>query len=202
MNNGFMLDTNVFDHIVKGQVDPEVLRGKKLFVTHIQRDEMQNTPDAAHREKLLQFFHEVMQEQLPTATMASGISTSGNAAPGGSGMVHTSTAVVDISVADCASAGGGMIPTSSAVWGTSNWGQAYWTSKDDGDLFQAMRDELNALSKRRGNNNTKDILIAETALRRGLVLVTDDRPLTEVAKKFGLSCVTAPELGLIGTESK
>ena len=50
--------------------------------------------------------------------------------------------------------------------------------------FDAM---LAALDKRNGNktNNAQDILIAITALKRKLTLVTDDASLSSVFREFG-----------------
>ena len=70
--------------------------------------------------------------------------------------------------------------TESAVWGVSRWGEAKW---GEGDLYSRMLAALNAIKKHR--NNEKDILIAETALKLGHVLVTTDGALKEVMRQFG-----------------
>jgi hypothetical protein len=75
------------------------------------------------------------------------------------------------------------LPTSSMVAGISVAGGA---CASDGKLFEAMRDELN--KSKRKQNNTEDILIAETAIVNGLTLLTGDRRLMEVAQRFGAIC--------------
>ena len=104
----------------------------------------------------------------------------------------TASAVADISVADGASASGSkVVPTESAVWGLSSWGQAKWSADDD--LFTAMRGELDALNKRK-KNNAHDILIAETAVKNGWILVTSDSDLFAVVTKYGGACENAAAL--------
>jgi predicted nucleic acid-binding protein len=162
----FLLDTNVFNHVFDGTIDLASLRGKRLFATHVQRDELANTKDPVRREALLETFAQLLAEQVPTSSMIPGISVPGGALPGG----------------------GGVVPTESAVWGVSRWGAAKWGNSDD--VFAAMHQELNALNKRKGNN-AHDILIAETALRNGLVLITADSDLFAVVTKFGGACANA-----------
>ena len=84
------------------------------------------------------------------------------------------------------------VPTSSAVWDVSSWDQASWGA--DNVRFQGMVSVLAQLDKAVGRSNSnpkvaqgqqRDILIAETAIQRGLTLVTDDPRLAEVARTFG-----------------
>lgn len=163
MSQTAMLDTNIFNHVLDGKFEVDNLKEYRLVATHIQRDEIQNTKDQTRREKLLTIFEELIGNQVPT-----------------------SSAVADISVADGAGASsGGVVPTESAVWGISRWGEAKW-SRDD-DIFTAMRQDLDALNKRK-NNNAQDILIAETALRQGWLLMTTDANLAEIVTKYGGAC--------------
>lgn len=168
----FLLDTNVFNHVLDGTIDVTLLKGKRLLATHVQRDELANTKDTVRRDALLSTFEFVIAEQAPTTAFVVGISVVGGA---------------------CASASG-VVPTESAVWGVSRWGAAKWGREDD--IFSAMRKELDALNKRKGNN-VQDILIAETAVRNGWVLITSDADLFAVVTKFGGSCANAFVLQVI-----
>ena len=166
----YMLDTNVFNHVLDGKVDASQLVGKDLVTTHVQHDELQKTKDETRRRSLLAVFQELTPDQAVTAS-----------------------AVADVSVADGASASGSQIvPTESMVWDVSNWDQAKWGA-DDG-IFEAMRSELDALNKRK-KNNAHDILIAETAVKNGWNLVTSDSDLVAVVTKYGGACISAAELG-------
>ena len=78
--------------------------------------------------------------------------------------------------------------TESAVWGASSWGEANWTS--DTQKFDEMLATLRVLDKKsmkkpRIHNQNRDILIAQTAIENGIVLVTDDGNLREVCEAFG-----------------
>lgn len=78
------------------------------------------------------------------------------------------------------------LPTASAVFDVSRWDEASWS---DGVLFQAILDKLQATDgKRKAKNYTgqlADGLIAETAIRQNLTLVTNDQNLSKVTKEFG-----------------
>ncbi len=159
----YMLDTNVFNHILDGKVGFEALAGKDLVATHVQRDELAKTKDESRKEALLKVFAELTPDQAVTTS-----------------------AIAGVSVADGAAAsGGGVVPTESAAWGVSRWGQAKWGAEDD--IFAGMRADLDALNKRKGNN-VEDILIAETAIRNQWMLITSDADLFAVVTKYGGSC--------------
>jgi hypothetical protein len=81
----------------------------------------------------------------------------------------------------------GVMPTESAVWGVSKWGEAKWTAPDT--LLDKMLAALNARNKGK-KNNVQDVLIAETALLNQFALVTADADLAEVMKMFGGTVVT------------
>jgi predicted nucleic acid-binding protein len=159
----YMLDTNVFNHVLEGKIDAATLKGKELVATHVQRDELLKTKDDDRRRALLAVFSDLTPEHAATSTMVAGISVAGGAA----------------------ASRGGVVPTESAAWGVSRFGQAKWGHQDD--IFAGMRGELDAFNKRKGNN-THDILIAETALRNGWVLVTSDADLFAVVTKYGGAC--------------
>lgn len=83
------------------------------------------------------------------------------------------------------SSGSGVVPTESAVWGVSPWGKAKWDAEDN--KFAEMRAELDAINKQK-RNNAHDILIAETAVRNGWVLIASDGDLFTVVTKYGGAC--------------
>ena len=132
---GYMLDTNVFNRVLRDNADPARLP-KPTFVTHIQRDELSATKDSLKREALLK--------------------------------------VLDDAEADS-------IATASAAWDVSNWDESEWGSNDG--VWESMLAALNQLNKGR-KNNTQDILIAETAIRKGHILVTDDAHLAAVTQQL------------------
>jgi predicted nucleic acid-binding protein len=165
----YILDTNVFNHVLDGKVDPARLGGIGLVATHVQRDELQKTKDESRRHKLLAVFQELFPDQTVTASAVAGVS-------GADGASASSTKVV---------------PTESIVWDVSIWDQAKWGG-DDG-VFEQMKSELDAMNKRK-KNNAHDILIAETAVKNGWVLVTSDADLFAVVTKYGGACMNAAAL--------
>jgi rRNA-processing protein FCF1 len=74
-----------------------------------------------------------------------------------------------------------VIPTQTFVFDVSRWDHACW---GDGELFNKIRDELDAANKRR-KSNTQDALIAETAIQNGYTLITADGGLKWAAEKHG-----------------
>lgn len=82
-------------------------------------------------------------------------------------------------------------PASSFAWGVegAGWEQAYWN--DGSGNFQKMLDRLRELdrkSKRKNRdplNPVRDILIAETAIKIGATLVSNDPRLRQVVLEFG-----------------
>lgn len=81
-------------------------------------------------------------------------------------------------------------PTTSAVWGVSEWGGAEFTSEDS--KYPNIVEELN---KKNGGkeNNVRDALIGDTAMSLDLTLVTEDRHLFEVVAEAGGSVVRLKE---------
>jgi hypothetical protein len=47
-----MLDTTEFNAVAKGQLPSSAIDGKRLFATHIQRDQLERTPDPEMRTRL------------------------------------------------------------------------------------------------------------------------------------------------------
>ena len=72
------------------------------------------------------------------------------------------------------------VPTASAVWGGSKWGEASWSS---GEAYAKVLAALDAEDNRK--NNPHDALIAETALHHSYVLVTADVPLEAAFRALG-----------------
>ena len=81
-------------------------------------------------------------------------------------------------------------PTESFVWDVSRWDLGKWT--EDDNLYDPIRAELDERLPKK--NNIQDALIAETAIKNGYTLVTEDRNLREVAAGFGANCMTFEEL--------
>lgn len=139
---GFMLDTTVFNDVLDARLDPSALRTRgRLYVTHVQHDELKRTRDPARRAQLLDTFAVVAAER---------------------------------------------VVTESAAWNVSSWNESSW-SRDD--LFDQMKAALDALNGSK-QNNVRDVLIADTALRNDYVLVTDDGDLTTVVRSFDGRSVT------------
>lgn len=165
-----MFDTNVFNRIVDAKITPESLIGHvTAYATHIQRDEINNTKAVERRIMLAKVFDDVVSVSDPTASFVIGTSRLGEARIGGSREV----------------------PTTSAVWGVSRGGKANWSAEDD--LYSIFKSELDKLNQNKPNN-IHDALIAETAIKGGYILVTDDADLATVTKKYGGNCLSVAEL--------
>ena len=141
-NRTYMLDTNVFNHILDEKFDIANLKGLRLKATHIQWDEIGNTKDQGRKDALLSIFEFLTEETTPTTSAVFGISVFGAACPGSSG-------------AD--------------------------------NIFPGMHQELGALNKKK-RSNVRDILIAETSVRNGWILITSDSDLFLVVTKYGGAC--------------
>jgi len=165
-----MFDTVVFNRIADGVMPIDALRGRvKAHATHVQRDEIARTKDTARREALEAVFSSVTGAAVPTASF-----------------------VLDVSRLDEASLGGSrIVPTNSAVWDVSAWDQAKWGAEDN--LYVSIKTDLDS-SNGGKKNNTQDALIAETAIKGGYILVTDDHDLAVVTKKYRGECLSVLEL--------
>jgi hypothetical protein len=83
------------------------------------------------------------------------------------------------------------LPTETALWVISKWDEAKWPA-DDG-LFDRRLTRLIELDGRdRGENQRRDILIAETATKNGLILLSGDYKLRTVTTEFGGRAVEPP----------
>src|SRR5712691_8698035 len=143
----FMLDTNAFNRALDEAVNPALLSHRgKLFVTHVQLDELRATRRTERLEQLLSIFTAIDQENVTTAA---------------------------------------------AVWGVSKWDSAEYGDADG--AYGSMLANLNSRNSSKGNN-TRDILIAVTALKRGYTLVTDDGDLATVLQESGGKAITFQQL--------
>ena len=75
------------------------------------------------------------------------------------------------------------LPTESAVWGVSKWNKCKWTIPEN--LYVPIRDALNEVNPSREEANKNDALIAETAIRNGFLLITNDKKLKKVVSSIG-----------------
>jgi len=158
-----MFDTVVFNRILDGSVSVTQFKaGLKFYATHIQEDELNNTPASDRRERLAHIFTSFIGRKFPTESTMIDVSGLGESKLGT----------------------GGVIPTETMVWGVGRWGQGKWGA--DGGSYVAIKSRLDDLKKK--ENNVQDALIAETAIRNKFCLVTDDKTLRAVAQEF---CGTA-----------
>jgi hypothetical protein len=165
-----MFDTNVFNRILDGVISLQTLTGRvEAYATHVQRDEINNTTNPARRAALARVFGEVVAASLPTESF-----------------------VLDVSRLDEARLGGErVVPTESAIYGVSMYGQAKYSAEES--LYSALKERLDSINGAKPNN-VHDALIAETSIKRGHVLVTDDADLTAVTKEYGGQCLSVVEL--------
>ena len=82
------------------------------------------------------------------------------------------------------------LSTESTLWNYTPWNKGKWT--DPNDDYRPIRDDLDNVNKK--ENNFKDALIAETAKKNGLVLVTEDIPLENTAPNHGVKCMSFDQL--------
>jgi predicted nucleic acid-binding protein len=174
-----MFDTNVFNRLLDGAASLATFGQHVIpFATAVQRKELQNTPDASRRAQLMEVFHEAVASSVETESLVMDTSGLGEAKLSENRIVHTS----------------------SGAWGAVNWGEFYWSGNES--LYPKLRAELDRIEVK--SNNVQDALIADTAIRGGYVLITDDRNLATVTKENGGRCFSVSELqhegGNDGTE--
>jgi hypothetical protein len=73
---GYMLDTTEFNAVAKAELPLSSLAGRRLFATHVQLDELENTPGEELRARLRAAFEEIAAENL-TRQVLFGMSVSG-----------------------------------------------------------------------------------------------------------------------------
>lgn len=87
--NKYMFDTNIFNRILDGKIDTNLLKDRnKYLVTHIQMDEISNTRDEKRRQELMDVFRAVNQEKVLTESGVYGISKYGGGKYGGGDIFH------------------------------------------------------------------------------------------------------------------
>ena len=76
-----IFDSNVFDDIIAGRLDVSVLIRKrvKIYITHIQKDELAACRNEQRRTQLLQCMASIGVHTLPTESFCIGVSRIGEA---------------------------------------------------------------------------------------------------------------------------
>ncbi len=154
-NSGYMCDTNIFNRIVD---DPDfsldVLTNRRLFTTHIQRDELGATRNPTRRGELVRIFQTIDHQTVPTAA---------------------------------------------AVWDVSKWDAACFGEEDR--VYERILAQIAESAKkepRDPRNQPRDALIAVTAIKSGLTLVTNDRDLSQATAEAGGQVITFEEFCALG----
>lgn len=76
-NQPYILDTNVFNHLLEGKIALSSFAGRRLLVTGIQVDELSNTPDVIKRAELLAQFEVINPTPILASSFAWGIEGAG-----------------------------------------------------------------------------------------------------------------------------
>ncbi len=71
--NKYMIDTSVFNHLVKRDVDIKSLIHGEFYFTYLQLDELNRTPDLELKNRLLTFFKVLNPKEVPLETFVIGI---------------------------------------------------------------------------------------------------------------------------------
>jgi predicted nucleic acid-binding protein len=61
-----MLDTNIFNKVLDGQVCIDIFSKSSIYVTHIQHDELKATNNVLRRKQLLGIFHLIEKKKIDT----------------------------------------------------------------------------------------------------------------------------------------
>ncbi len=77
VHQAYMLDTNVFNDALKGEIAASAFVGRRLLVTGIQAAELRATKDTTKQAALLVTFEEVKPIVLPASSFAWGIEGAG-----------------------------------------------------------------------------------------------------------------------------
>ena len=64
-----MLDTNVFNEVVRGDISIDLFKNHEIFATHIQLDEITRTKEDTVREKLESAFMAIVTTKIATSSM-------------------------------------------------------------------------------------------------------------------------------------
>lgn len=93
---GYIFDTNIFNHILDGNIDLRALEAvNPCYTTHIQNDELQATKDVHRRSQLLAIFMMMPQDQIPTESFVLDHSALDMAKLGGSNLYSDIKAKLD-----------------------------------------------------------------------------------------------------------
>ena|ERR1700692_4106185 len=65
----YMLDTNVFNAILRENISTDTFKKREILVTHVQQDELHSTTDKTRREELRAIFLDVHSISVLTDTM-------------------------------------------------------------------------------------------------------------------------------------
>jgi len=81
--HGFLLDTNIFDHLAKRKISADQLPNRfPIFVTPSQKAEIMADSDEQNRNKMLQFFQVIPDHLIPVHTTVLGVTVLGGAKMG------------------------------------------------------------------------------------------------------------------------
>jgi len=69
-----MLDTNIFNRILDGQVSIAVFCKSSIYITHVQHDELGATKKDLRRKQLLEIFRLIEKKKIPTESAVFGVS--------------------------------------------------------------------------------------------------------------------------------
>ncbi len=73
--DNFMFDTNIFDRILDGNINTKSLNpNHTYFVTHIQYDELNKTPNIKRRNSLIKVFSVISGTTIPTESVVMDVS--------------------------------------------------------------------------------------------------------------------------------
>jgi predicted nucleic acid-binding protein len=76
----YIFDTNIFNRILDGNIDPIFISNKvKLRATHVEIDELKATSNKERRQKLLKVFEAIAPVQVSTESAVWGVSKWGKA---------------------------------------------------------------------------------------------------------------------------
>lgn len=168
MKTKYMFDTNIFNRILDRSLDLEL--EDLYYVTHIQKDELMAESNEERRELLLKTFNLIQSVSIPTESAIWGVSKWDQCKWGDEDNATT-------------------IPTESFALGISKFEMA---KLSDGDLYSKILYSLNSRKKR--SNNVQDALIAETAIKNEITLVTCDKALKDVVKIYSQNVIDLEEL--------
>lgn len=85
-----IFDSNVFDDLISGKLDIEIIETKKyeVHITHIQVDEINECSDKEKRGRLFNLLTEIGPEKIPTESFILGKSRLGSAKLGDGNLIE------------------------------------------------------------------------------------------------------------------